>query len=124
MCKENDSYKIITDEQIKNYEKLVYKIVNRMNYGYVDKEDLIQAGFLGLVKALQKYDDNKSESFISYASIYIISSIKICKKFGKTVEKYKRLDFLIKNDYTMLVKLKKWNSSRLFLLRELTFGVS
>lgn len=76
MCKENDSYKIITDEQIKNYEKLVYKIVNRMNYGYVDKEDLIQAGFLGLVKALQKYDDNKSESFISYASIYIISSIK------------------------------------------------
>ena len=44
MCKENDSYKIITDEQIHKYEKLVYKIVNRMNYGYVDKEDLIQAG--------------------------------------------------------------------------------
>ena len=48
------------------------------------------------------------------------------RKQKKTLlkKKNKRLDFLIKNDYTMLVKLKKWNSSRLFLLRELTFGVS
>lgn len=53
---------------------LVKTIVNRLNYGYVDKDDLYQAGLIGLYKATQKV--NNLNSFKSYASIYIINEIK------------------------------------------------
>ena len=38
-----------------NNINLVNKIVNKMNYGYVDKDDLTQAGLIGLYKATLKY---------------------------------------------------------------------
>ena len=55
---------------------LVYKIVNKMDYGYVDKEDLLQAGLIGLFKATKKFNKNINNNFISFSSIYIISEIK------------------------------------------------
>lgn len=53
---------------------LVYYIVNKMNYVYVEKDDLIQAGLNGLYLATLKYDGKNN--FKAYASIYIINAIK------------------------------------------------
>lgn len=53
---------------------LVYYIVNKMNYGYVEKDDLIQAGLNGLYLATLKYDGKNN--FKAFASIYIINAIK------------------------------------------------
>lgn len=64
------------EETIRQYTPLVYKIVNRMDYGYVDREDLIQAGLMGLYYAINNYNQNAQTNFVSYASIYIISEIK------------------------------------------------
>lgn len=58
------------------YIYLVDKIVNKMNYGYVDKDDLYQSGLIGLYKATKKYNKELNNNFISFASIYIISEIK------------------------------------------------
>lgn len=66
----NNCYSSLFDENI----GLVYSIVNKMNYGYVDKEDLIQSGLNGLYKATLKYDGKNS--FQAFASIYIINAIK------------------------------------------------
>ena len=58
------------------YIFLVDKIVNKMNYGYLDRDDLYQAGLIGLYKATKKYNEKINNNFISFSSIYIISEIK------------------------------------------------
>ena len=80
-----------------NNINLVNKIVNKMNYGYVDKDDLTQAGLIGLYKATLKYNKEINNNFISFASIYIISEIKEELRNNKLIK-------LNKN----IVKIKKY----------------
>ena len=70
--KMNNSYNELFDNNI----GLVYNIANKMNYGYIDKDDLIQAGLSGLYEASLKYDNKINNNFASFASIFIISAIK------------------------------------------------
>ena len=44
---------------LENNEKLIWKIANTF-YG-VDKNDLYQAGVVGLLKALKNYKENKTK---------------------------------------------------------------
>lgn len=55
---------------------LVFAIVKRLNYSFLDQEDLIQAGLMGLHEAALRYDPNKSTHFSPYATCYIIGEIK------------------------------------------------
>lgn len=55
---------------------IVKKIVKRMNYGYVDEDDLMQAGLIGLNLATQKYNQENGASFTTFATYYIIGEIK------------------------------------------------
>lgn len=80
-----------------NNINLVNKIVNKMNYGYVDKDDLTQAGLIGLYKATLKYNKEINNNFISFASIYIISEIKDELRNNKLIK-------LNKN----IIKIKKY----------------
>lgn len=50
-------------------EGLIYSLSNKF-YG-VEKEDLIQAGFLGLTKAYRNYDENRNVKFSTYAYGFI-----------------------------------------------------
>ncbi len=70
---------------------LVKKIVNKMNYGYIDKDDLYQAGLIGLYKATIKIDYNKINSFHSFASIYIINEIKDELRNNKLIKLNKKI---------------------------------
>ena len=54
---------------IKENEGLIFKITSFF-YG-VEKEDLYQAGVLGLLKAYQNYKENENTKFSSYAYNYI-----------------------------------------------------
>lgn len=55
---------------------LVSLFVERLDYGYVEKEDMFQAGLMGLFEATKKYNVNSSTKFSSFASYYIMGAIK------------------------------------------------
>ena len=57
-------------EQVEQYEGLVEHIVSKYNF-YQDYEDLYQAGMMGLIKAVQKYDVQREGNFMDYAYFYI-----------------------------------------------------
>ncbi|XMB87229.1 sigma-70 family RNA polymerase sigma factor [Mycoplasmatota bacterium WC44] len=54
---------------------LVNKMVSKMDYGLINRDDLYQAGCLGLFYGLKKYDEKKGK-LSSYVVPYIIGEIK------------------------------------------------
>lgn len=54
--------------------KLVYHLVNRHYPTFIGDEDIIQCGMLGLCKAADKWDENKS-AFTTYAGKCILNEI-------------------------------------------------
>jgi len=54
---------------IKDFEPLIKSISNKF-YG-IDKEDLMQAGKVGLINAYNNYDKNSNTKFSTYAYTYI-----------------------------------------------------
>ncbi|MBO6195709.1 MAG: sigma-70 family RNA polymerase sigma factor [Bacilli bacterium] len=64
----------LNDEIISDYEKLVYSIVNKYS-NQSNKEDLFQAGMIGIINASKKYDSNTGIKFTSFAYKYILGEI-------------------------------------------------
>ena len=56
------------------YEGLVRKIASKYNFRS-DYDDLFQAGMMGLIKALKKYDKTRETNFEDYAKFYIKGEI-------------------------------------------------
>lgn len=78
------------EDIIAGNSNLIYKIAGKF-YG-VEKEDLYQAGVLGVVKAYQNYVDNGQTKFSSYAYNYIYGEMYLLTqnkalKFSKDVLK-------------------------------------
>ena len=69
---------------------LVRKIVDRMNYGLVEYDDLFQAGCLGLVTALKSYNP-KLGKLSTYAVPFIIGEISRETRRGKLVKLPKKI---------------------------------
>ena len=78
---------------VNKYKNLVYKIARRLDFGIAQFDDLVQAGFMGLIKACNKFDFTKQTNFISYASIYIVSEMK---RENRKVSIYKTSDHITK----------------------------
>lgn len=57
-------------EEVLKYEGLVRSITNKYNFRS-DYDDLYQAGMMGLLKAIKKYDKTRESSFVDYAYLYI-----------------------------------------------------
>lgn len=55
-------------ELIKQNKRLVYSIANRINRAYpeIDNRDLTQSGFIGLIKAYNKYNPNRNSKPTTY----------------------------------------------------------
>lgn len=65
-------------ELLKFHEKLVYYIENRLNLTvpkHIEREDLIQAGMLGLLKSIRDFDKYRRCKFVSYAYVKIKGSL-------------------------------------------------
>lgn len=90
------------DDLLMQYSPLVYSIAKKF-YG-TDKNDLVQAGFLGLIKAYKNYNEDLGCKFSTYAYQYIYGEMyemangekqlhvrKDAMRLYKSVIKYKEL---------------------------------
>ncbi|HHU55891.1 MAG TPA: sigma-70 family RNA polymerase sigma factor [Acholeplasmataceae bacterium] len=78
------------------YVDLVFKIVKRMNFTSCDREDLIQAGLMGLHQATKKYDPSRNVKFSTYATYYIVGEIKKEIRNSKMIKLSKEMYQIIK----------------------------
>lgn len=84
-----------TQDIVKLNEWLIWKVAK--NFYNVDKEDLYQAGALGIMKAYKNYCDNGTTKFSTYAYDYVYGemyqmvyknqSIKVSKDILRTYQK-------------------------------------
>jgi len=85
---------------------LIYFIANK--YPNVDKEDLYQAGELGLIKAYKTFDKSRDIKFSTYAFTFILGEIKACARKNNSI--------VLSKDVTSLIN--KVNYAREFLYQE------
>lgn len=67
-------------------EKLVYYVYNKLSindFVIKNKEDLIQEGFLGLIKAQKTYDSSKGVKFATYAVMCIKNAMLLYIRSNK-----------------------------------------
>lgn len=85
-------------EQYKNY---LYKIAQEIasRYSHIEIDELVNEGFEGLLKALEKYD-NKEASFLTYAQYWI--RMKMVTAARKSIG----LMILPDNVYSIIYKIK------------------
>ncbi len=56
------------EQWVEEYTWLVHKVVKNMDQGKYDTEDLISEGMIGLLKAVDRYDDARNVKFATYAA--------------------------------------------------------
>lgn len=64
----------MTNEQISEYSSYIYSIMKRFK-NYKNKEDLFQAGCIGLINAYNRYDPNIGAKFTTYAYLDILGEM-------------------------------------------------
>lgn len=64
----------VREEIISRYKRLVYSIAIKKAYGH-EVDDLVQSGFEGLMRAIEKFEPDKGASFPTYANFWIQSYI-------------------------------------------------
>lgn len=69
-------HKLPCEKVIEENIGLVKTIVNRFNVSNYDKEDLIQAGLIGLWRAAYNYNETLGVKFSTYSVKYILGEIK------------------------------------------------
>lgn len=85
--------RISIEEGIREYEPLVRRIASmiyRRLPGNVSLDDLVQEGMLGLIDALHKHEQTRSDSFQSYAAMRIRGSIYDSCRRNDTLPRYQR----------------------------------
>lgn len=97
------------EQIIKLNEKLIYKISTKF-YG-VSKEDLYQAGVIGVIKAYKNYIVNNTTNFSTYAYKYIygemyelVNNLRSIKLSKDVLKIYKQIE---KTKYLLTQKLNK-----------------
>ena len=97
------------EQIIKLNEKLIYKISTKF-YG-VSKEDLFQAGVIGVIKAYKNYIANNTTNFSTYAYKYIygemyelVNNLRSIKLSKDVLKIYKQIE---KTKYLLTQKLNK-----------------
>ena len=71
------------DRFLENNTALVVHVAKRFSAG--EYEDLVQAGFVGLIKALDSFDPGFGTAFSTYAVPYIMGEMKECLRKQKQV---------------------------------------
>lgn len=85
----NDEIEVL----LKQYEGIIRKIVNKYKVSNFDREDLYQAGLLGLFKAIKNYKEEYNVKLTTYAFKYII---------GEVNREYKKLNLYGRVDYNKI----------------------
>lgn len=92
-CFKNRDKRECVNYLIKTNIGLVYNKVNKYfsNSANMSFEDLIQAGTIGLWKAIETYNDDKPANFVTYSSVCINNEIYMLLR---TQQKYDRFKYL------------------------------
>ena len=104
-----------TYKRIKESEGLIYSIAKKYS-SYNDIDDLYQAGSIGVIKAINKYDKNSNVKFSTYAYKYIL---------GEIIDFIRKNKAIIVSDeaydiYKKYIKIRDLLSSK--LQREVSFS--
>ena len=75
----------MTNDDILVYEKLIYSVIKKYTSFY-DKDDLYQAGILGLLKAHENFDENANVKFSTYAYFSILGEVKKFVREDKNIK--------------------------------------
>lgn len=89
---------------IKDNERLIYSICNYFK-NYNSREDLYQAGCLGLVSAYKRYNPNMNCKFSTYAYPYILGEIRKLVREDKGIKisrEISKLNLKIEKAYILL----------------------
>ena len=73
-CGDKESLQLLLEQN----KALIYKVAKRFFTGRdnaIDQEDLIQEGYIGLIKAVEKYNEETEAVFITYAYYWIYKSM-------------------------------------------------
>lgn len=85
-------------------EKLIYSIANYFK-GYNAREDLYQAGCLGLINAYKRYNPNMNCKFTTYAYPYILGEMRKLVREDKGIKvsrEISKLNLKIEKTYVLL----------------------
>ena len=91
---------------ILNNEKLIYSITNYFK-NYNSREDLYQAGCLGLINAYKKYNPNMNCKFTTYAYPYILGEMRKLVREDKGIKisrEITKLNLKIEKAYILLTQ--------------------
>ena len=91
---------------ILNNEKLIYSIINYFK-NYNSKEDLYQAGCVGLISAYKRYNPNMNCKFTTYAYPYILGEMRKLVREDKGMKisrEITKLNLKIEKAYVLLTQ--------------------
>lgn len=63
------------DKLVKANLRFVISVANQYQHSGISKEDLVEEGCIGLIKAAEKFDESRGNKFITYAADWIRQSI-------------------------------------------------
>lgn len=92
------------EEAIINNQKLVYSVAKYFN-NYSNKEDLYQAGYMGIIKAYNNYNSNIDCKFSTYSYKYILGEMRKLVREDKGVKisrQISKLNLQIEKAYILL----------------------
>ena len=91
---------------IKDNERLIYSIANYFK-NYNSREDLYQAGCLGLISAYKRYNPNMNSKFTTYAYPYILGEMRKLVREDKGIKvsrEISKLNLKIEKAYILLAQ--------------------
>ena len=103
---------------------LVYKVVSHFYVIKYDRDDLVQAGLMGLQYAIEHFDEELGNKLSTYAIPFIVGSVKKELNNIKTLDDYiEEMELIVdestksnnENDYCEVIK----NLDKKMLLRDL-----
>lgn len=92
------------EEAIYSNQNLVYSISNYFK-NYKNKEDLYQAGYIGIINAYKNYDQNQGCKFSTYAYTYILGEMRKLVREDKGIKisrKISKINLMIEKAYILL----------------------
>ena len=69
------------DALLDSYKPLLYSLANRLHCPRIMTEELIQSGYIGLLRAAERFDLSKNTRFITYCVPWILGEMKMTMRF-------------------------------------------
>ena len=94
----------MTNEQVTEYSNLIYSITKYFP-NYKNKDDLYQAGYLGIINACKNYNPNQGCKFSTYAYPYILGEMRKLVREDKGLKlsrQISKLNLMIEKAYILL----------------------